>query len=103
MQKAQEFFDRHGGKQLSLRVLCLLFGRLFHPFIAGASKMRYTHFITYTIIGGLLWVLVGVFCGFFFGNIPFIRDHFSTVILAIVVVSLIPAVIGLVKSRAKKA
>lgn len=102
MQKAQEFFDRHGGITI-IFARFMPFIRTFTPFIAGASKMRYTHFITYNIIGGLLWVLVGVYCGFFFGNIPFIRDHFSTVILAIIVVSLIPAVIGLVKSRAKKA
>ena len=102
MQKAQEFFDRHGGKTIIFaRFMPLI--RTFIPFIAGASKMRYTLFFTYNIVGGLLWVLIGVFCGYFFGNIPLIRDNFSTVILAIIVVSLIPAVIGLVQSRAKKA
>jgi len=102
MQKAQEFFDRHGGKTI-IFARFMPFIRTFIPFIAGASKMRYAQFITYNIIGGFLWVVIGVFCGFFFGNIPFIRDNFSTVIIAIVVVSLIPAVIGLLKSKTKKA
>ncbi|RKQ13271.1 DedA family protein [Ureibacillus endophyticus] len=102
MQKAQEFFDRHGGKTI-IFARFMPFIRTFIPFIAGASKMRYAQFLTYNIVGGLLWVLIGVFCGYFFGNIPFISEHFSTVILAIIVLSLIPAVIGLVKSRVKAA
>lgn len=102
MQKAQDFFDRHGGKTIIIARF-MPFIRTFIPFVAGASKMRYSYFISYNIIGGLLWVLIGVFCGYFFGNIPFIRDHFSTVILLIIFVSLIPAVIGFVKSNMKKA
>lgn len=102
MQKAQEFFDRHGGKTIVLaRFMPII--RTFIPFIAGASKMRYTHFITYNVIGGLSWVIIGVFCGYFFGNIPFVSEHFSAVILAIVVVSLIPAFIGIIKPKTEKA
>jgi len=102
MQKAQDFFDRHGGKTI-IFARFMPFIRTFIPFIAGASKMRYEQFISYNIIGGLIWVVVGVFCGYFFGNIPFISENFSAVILVIIVVSLIPAVIGLFKSRVKKA
>lgn len=102
MQKAQEFFDRHGGKTIIIARF-MPFVRTFIPFIAGASKMRYSYFISYNIIGGLTWVLIGVFSGYFFGNIPFIRDHFSTVILTIIVVSALPAIIGVLTSKKKKA
>lgn len=101
MQKAQDFFDKHGGKTIVIaRFMPVV--RTFIPFIAGASKMRYSHFITYNITGALLWVLVGVFSGYFFGNIPFVRDHFSAVTLGIVVVSILPAIIGLIRTKFKK-
>lgn len=102
MKQAQDFFNRHGGKTIILARF-MPFIRTFIPFIAGASKMHYSYFISYNIIGGLTWVIIGVFSGYFFGNIPFIRDHFSTVILLIIAVSLIPAVVGLLKSSVKKA
>lgn len=101
MQKAQQFFNRHGGKTIIIARF-MPFIRTLIPFVAGASKMRYSYFISYNIIGGFLWVLIGVFCGYFFGNIPFIRDHFSTVILTIIVVSALPAIFGVVKSKFNK-
>lgn len=101
MQKAQDFFDRHGGKTIVIaRFMPVI--RTFIPFIAGASKMRYRHFIAYNITGALLWVLIGVFSGYFFGNISFVKNNFSTVILAIVVLSLLPAFIGVIRSSLKK-
>ncbi len=101
MQKAQDFFDRHGGKTIVIaRFMPVI--RTFIPFIAGASKMRYRHFIVYNITGALLWVLIGVFSGYFFGNIPFVKNNFSTVILAIIVLSLLPAIIGMLRTSFKK-
>lgn len=102
MQKAQEFFDRHGGKTIILARF-MPFLRTFIPFIAGASKMRYTYFLTYNVVGGLLWVLICVLSGFFFGNIPFVKENFSAIILAIIFVSIMPALIGLVQSKLKRA
>ena len=64
--------------------------------------MHYRYFIIYNVTGALLWVLVGVFSGYFFGNIPFVRNNFSTVILAIVVVSVLPAIVGMLRAKFKK-
>lgn len=101
MQKAQDFFNRHGGKTIVIaRFMPVI--RTFIPFIAGASKMHYKYFIIYNITGAFLWVLIGVFSGYFFGNIPFVKNNFSTVILAIVVVSILPAIIGILKAKFKK-
>lgn len=101
MQKAQDFFDKHGGKTIVIaRFMPVI--RTFIPFIAGASKMRYRHFIVYNITGAFLWVLVGVFSGYFFGNIPFVKENFSTVILAIIFVSILPAIIGILRTKIKK-
>ncbi len=101
MQKAQDFFNKYGGKTIVIaRFMPLI--RTFIPFIAGASKMHYRYFIIYNVAGALLWVLVGVFSGYFFGNIPFVRNNFSTVILAIVVVSVLPAIVGMLRAKFKK-
>lgn len=101
MQKAQDFFNKHGGKTIVFaRFMPVI--RTFIPFIAGASKMRYNYFIMYNVTGALLWVLVGVFSGYFFGNIPVVKNNFSTVILAIVFVSILPAIIGILRSKFKK-
>ncbi len=101
MQKAQDFFNKHGGKTIVIaRFMPVI--RTFIPFIAGARKMRYKYFIMYNVTGALLWVLVGVFSGYFFGNIPVVKNNFSTVILAIVFVSILPAIIGILRSKFKK-
>lgn len=101
MQKAQDFFNRHGGKTIVIaRFMPVI--RTFIPFIAGASKMHYKYFLIYNITGAFLWVLIGVFSGYFFGNIPFVKNNFSTVIIAIVVVSILPAIIGILKAKLKK-
>lgn len=101
MQKAQDFFNRHGGKTIVIaRFMPVI--RTFIPFIAGASKMHYKYFLIYNITGAFLWVLIGVFSGYFFGNIPFVKNNFSTVIIAIVVVSILPAIIGILKAKFKK-
>jgi membrane-associated protein len=101
MQKAQDFFNKHGGKTIVIaRFMPVI--RTFIPFIAGASKMRYKYFVMYNVTGALLWVLVGVFSGYFFGNIPVVKNNFSTVIIAIIFVSILPAIIGILRSKFKK-
>lgn len=101
MEKAQNFFNKYGGKTIVIaRFMPVI--RTFIPFIAGASKMHYKYFIIYNVTGALLWVLVGVFSGYFFGNIPFVKNNFSAVILAIVFVSLLPAIFGLVRTKFKR-
>jgi membrane-associated protein len=78
--------------------------RTFAPFVAGVGQMRYGHFISYNIFGGILWTALFTFAGYFFGNLPFIQQNFSLVVVAIVVISVLPMVYEYVKSkRAPKA
>lgn len=101
MQKAQDFFNKHGGKTI-LIARFMPFIRTFIPFVAGASRMKYSYFLMYNVIGAAVWVVVCTTLGYFFGNIPIIRDNFSTVIILIIFLSVVPAVIGYFKSKKPK-
>jgi len=98
MEIARKFFNKHGGKTI-LFARFMPFIRTFIPFVAGASRMNYKYFIVYNVIGGISWVLLCTFAGYFFGNIPIIKENFSTVILLIIFISVLPAIIGALKSR----
>lgn len=95
---ATAFFDKHGGKTI-IFARFMPFIRTFAPFIAGASRMHYRQFLIYNVVGAILWVGLFVIVGYFFGNIPFISENFSLVILAIIFISILPAVIGFVKTK----
>ncbi len=73
--------------------------RTFSPFVAGVGAMRYLRFLAYDVVGGLLWVAVCLFAGYFFGNLPVVKKNFSLVIVAIVLVSVMPAVVEYVRHR----
>lgn len=98
---ANGFFEKHGGKTIIIARF-MPFIRTFAPFVAGASHMSYRKFFMYNVIGAFIWVGLFTYAGYFFGNIPFVRDNFSTVILAIIIVSILPAVIGWIRSRITK-
>jgi membrane-associated protein len=99
--KTQRFYDKHGGSTIILtRFMPII--RTFAPFVAGIGKMKYSKFLAFNIIGALLWAGLFVFAGFFFGNIPFIKNNFSLVIIAIVIISFIPVIIEFLKSRIRK-
>jgi membrane-associated protein len=100
IEKTQAFFDKHGGKTIILARFVPIV-RTFAPFVAGAGKMNYAKFISYNVIGGIAWVLLATLTGFFFGNIPFVKNNFSIVILAIVVISILPMIFELIKGRFK--
>lgn len=100
MDAAQKFFNKHGGKTIVIARF-MPFIRTFIPFVAGASRMNYKYFISYNVIGGVLWVVICTFAGYFFGNIPVVKENFSTVILLIIFISVLPAIIGALRSRKK--
>ncbi len=96
--KTQAFYARHGGKTIILARFVPIV-RTFAPFVAGIGTMSYLRFISYSICGALLWVGVCTLAGYFFGNLPFVRQNFSLVVLAIIVISVLPIVIGWWRSQ----
>ncbi|KAF0333749.1 cytochrome O ubiquinol oxidase [Pediococcus acidilactici] len=101
MDEAQQFFEKHGNISITLaRFMPII--RTFAPFVAAGANMPYRSFIRYNIVGNFAWVAVCCGAGYFFGNIPFVKEHFSLVVIGIIVVSLIPAIISFVKSKSKK-
>lgn len=101
IEETQKFFDKHGGKTIILARFVPIV-RTFAPFVAGIGRMKYSQFVSYNIIGGITWVLVATLAGFFFGNIPFVKENFSLVVIGIVVVSVVPMISPLVKSLITK-
>ena len=94
----QQFYEKHGGKTIIMaRFMPII--RTFAPFVAGIGTMTYGRFALFNVTGGLLWVLSLLLAGYFFGNIPVVKENFETVILGIIVVSLLPMVIRLMRSR----
>lgn len=98
LDRTHEFFEKYGGKTIIIARFVPIV-RTFAPFVAGVGEMTYTHFITYNIVGGLLWVTIFTFFGYFFGNLPFVQDNFSLVVIAIILISVMPAVYEVWKSR----
>lgn len=96
IEETQKFFTKHGGKTIILARFVPIV-RTFAPFVAGIGRMKYSQFISYNVIGGITWVLVATLAGFFFGNIPFVKENFSLVVLGIVVLSVAPMVSPLIK------
>lgn len=98
MNKAEAFFNKHGGKTIVIARF-MPFIRTFIPFVAGASRMKYSYFLMYNIVGAALWVGSCTLLGYFFGNIPIVEENFSTVLIVIIFLSVIPAFVGFIKSR----
>ncbi len=101
MEKAQGFYEKHGGKAIVLARFVPIV-RTFAPFVAGVGKMNYSKFISYNVIGGVAWVSAFLWGGYFFGNLPIIKDNFHYSVVIIIAVSFVPVVMELVKARREK-
>jgi len=104
LERTHRFYEKHGGKTIIIaRFLPII--RTFAPFVAGIGSMTYPRFMMYNLSGGALWVFLFILGGFFFGNVPIVKQNFSIVILALVLIPGIPALVEFIRhfvSRRKK-
>ena len=101
LEKAQEFFDRHGPRAIVLARFVPIV-RTFAPFVAGAGRMQYRTFVRYNVVGGFLWGVGVTLLGYFLGNVSLIADHVELALLLVVAVSLIPIAIEVLRSRRQR-
>ncbi len=101
LDRTHAFYEKHGGKTIILARFVPII-RTFAPFVAGVGAMSYTRFIVYNIVGAVLWVGLFVLGGYFFGNIPMVKNNFTLVILAIIAISVLPIVVEALKARRRR-
>lgn len=100
LQRTHEFYEKHGGKTIIIaRFIPII--RTFAPFVAGIGHMSYPRFLLYNIIGCVAWVMLCLAGGYYFGNIPIVKQNFTLVIYGIVLISVLPAVITFLRERGK--
>jgi membrane-associated protein len=98
LDKTHDFYERYGGRTIVLARFVPIV-RTFAPFVAGMGSMTYSHFLTYNIVGGLVWIFSLSFLGFFFGELPLVKKNFSLVIFGIIFISILPIIWEFVKAR----
>lgn len=102
LQRTETFFAKYGGKTIFIARFVPIV-RTYAPFVAGASSMHYSRFILFNVTGGLVWVGLFTFGGYFFGNLPFVKQNFGLVVIAIIALSVVPVILELWKKKFKKA
>jgi membrane-associated protein len=101
LDRTHKFYEKHGGITIIIaRFIPIV--RTFAPFVAGIGSMSYSRFIAYNIIGGIAWCALFVYAGYFFGNISFVKNNFSIVIITIVFISILPGIIEYLRHKIKK-
>jgi len=101
LDRTHQFYEKHGGKTIIIaRFIPII--RTFAPFVAGVGKMSYSKFILYNIVGGVLWCAIFIYGGYFFGNLSFVKNNFSIVIVTIIFISILPGIIEYLRHKLKK-
>jgi membrane-associated protein len=98
LDRAHAFYEKHGGKTIIIARFVPLI-RTFAPFVAGIGKMTYPRFLSFNLVGGVAWVVLLVFAGYFFGNVPVIKNNLTIVIFAIIGISLLPVALEWMRAR----
>lgn len=98
LDKTHEFYEKHGAKTIVIARFVPIV-RTFAPFVAGVGKMTYSHFLSYNIIGGFVWVFGITLVGYFLGNIPIVKDNFEIVVFAIIFLSILPMIFEYIKAK----
>lgn len=101
LDKTHQFYEKYGVKAIIMARFVPIV-RTFSPFVAGLGRMRYRTFLLFDVFGGFLWVSICVFTGYFFGNIPIVKEHFSAVIFIIIFISILPGIVEYVRHRQRK-
>ena len=98
LDRTHAFYEKYGGKTIIIARFVPIV-RTFAPFVAGIGAMNYAKFIVYNVVGGIAWVALFVFGGYWFGSREFVKKNFSLVVLAIIVISVMPMVVEYLRSR----
>jgi membrane-associated protein len=98
LKRTEAFYEKHGNRTIIMARFVPIV-RTFAPFVAGVGSMNYTRFITYNVVGGVVWVALFLAAGYLFGNVPFVKENFELVAIGIVLVSVLPMVFELIKER----
>ena len=101
LEKTHGFYEKYGGKTIILARFVPIV-RTFAPFVAGMGHMNYRHFSVFNVTGGIIWVVIFIYAGYFFGGLPFVQENLKLLILGIIVVSVLPGVIEVIRNRRSK-
>jgi membrane-associated protein len=102
LNRAHQFYEKHGGKTIILAKYVPII-RTYAPFVAGIGSMTYKRFVTFNVIAGIAWVSTMTLSGYFFGDLPFVRNNFGLVVLAIIFISVLPGIIQYLRERRRVA
>ena len=98
LDRTHRFYEKYGGKTIIIaRFIPII--RTFAPFVAGIGRMTYKRFITFNVVGGVGWIVIFVLAGYFFGSVPYVKNNFSLIILAIIIISILPGIIEYLRHK----
>ena len=101
LQKTHDYYEKYGGRTIIIaRFIPIV--RTFAPFVGGMGNMNYAQFARYNIVGAVLWVVSFTTLGYFFGQLPFVKEHFSWIMIAIIVISVVPMIVEIIRHRKDK-